>query len=729
MAEPLSIVFLWHMHQPYYKEPVRGEYLLPWTYLHAVKDYYDMAAIVAETPGAKVVFNLVPSLLEQIRDYAGGTAVDPFLVRGKMAPADMSEEDRLFLLENFFSANRQRMIEPYPRYLELLYLAGDGAATRLSDRLRHFREQELLDLQVWFFLAWTGEAARRRYPAFAALIAKGENFTAADKELLFATQREVLQAIIPLYRRLHEEGRIELSVSPYFHPILPLLCDIRAAQTAMPRTPLPTAAFRHPEDARAQIRRGISYFQEIFGFTPTGMWPSEGSVSNETLALITESGISWIATDEEILEKSLDGGLGAGKERLYRPWRYRSSQGDIGIFFRDHQLSDLIGFTYSQWEAGRAVADLCGRLGAIKSRLGGDGRVVPIILDGENAWEYYPANAYDFLQGMYRGIAGSVALHLTTCSEVMAKTGFDGRLQTIFPGSWINGNYGIWIGHPEENMAWDLIAQAREAAVSGNQLVAAALESGEPSVDSTAEMICRSLYAAEGSDWFWWYGDDHFSPHSDHFDRLFRRHLMNIYRLLGQDAPRQLLEPIKKKNPAGLIREPAAFIDPEINGRISDYFEWLAAGLYDLTRQGSAMHSSDRMLQSLYYGYNRKSFFIRIDGVLELSRLLHEDDVLYLHLISDREYRLPLQMRNDEGLLLVKENGAWTPTNSYCHWKIAKTCEISVPLSGINLAAGSKLFVSVALVRDNEEAGRWPSDAPLMLYYAGADIELDNWLI
>ena len=286
-----------------------------------------------------------------------------------------------------------------------------------------------------------------------------------------------------------------------------------------------------------------------------------------------------------------------------------------------------------------------------------------------------------------------------------------------------------WIGHPEENLAWDMIAQARGAAVSANPLVASALESGEPSPDVTAEMICRSLYAAEGSDWFWWYGDDHFSPHSDRFDRLFRQHLMNIYRLLGQDPPRELLEPIKKKNPAGLIREPAAFIDPEINGRISDYFEWLAAGLYDLTRQGSAMHSSDRMLQSFYYGYNKSSFFIRIDGVQDLSRLLKDDDVLNLHLIYDRDYRLPLQMRNDEGLLLVKENGVWTPTSSYCHWKIAKNCEISIPLSSIKLEAGSKLFVSVALVRDNEEVGRWPSDAPLMLYYAGEDIELDNWLI
>jgi alpha-amylase/alpha-mannosidase (GH57 family) len=729
MPHPLDVVIVWHMHQPYYKDPLKNEYALPWTYLHGIKDYFDMPAIVEDTPGTRAVFNLVPSLIEQLLEYASGAAVDQFLVKGKAAPSELNLDDRIFLLENFFSANRQNMIEPSRRYLELLYMAGEGKPGSARERVKHFSDQDLLDLQVWFFLAWTGEAARRRYPAFARLIAKGENFTAADKELLFATQLELLQAIIPLYLRLHEEGRIELSVTPYYHPILPLLCDIRSAQIAMPRVALPAAGFHHPEDARAQIRRGINYFHEVFGFTPSGMWPSEGSVSNETLTIIAESGISWIATDEEILGKSMGGGLGHDKERLYRPWRYSSPQGDIGVFFRDHQLSDLIGFTYSQWEAGRAAADLVSRLNDIKSRLGGDGRVVPIILDGENAWEYYQGNAYDFLQQMYRGIAESAALRLTTCSEVLKSTHFDGRLHTIFPGSWINGNYGIWIGHPEENLAWDLVAQAREAAISANPLVAAALLGGEPSPDPTAETICRSLYAAEGSDWFWWYGDDHFSPHSDHFDRLFRQHLMNIYRLLGQDPPRGLLEPIKKKNPAGLIREPAAFIDPDIDGRISDYFEWLAAGLYDLTRQGSAMHSSDRMLQSFYYGYSSSSFFIRIDGIKDLNLLLKDDDILYLHLICDHEYRLPLRMKQSEGLLLVKENGVWMPTGSGCRWKIAKTCEISVPLSGIKLESGSKLFVSVTLLRDNEEAGRWPTDAPLMLNYAGAGIELDNWLI
>ncbi len=729
MSNPLDVVFLWHMHQPYYKDPVRGEYALPWTYLHGIKDYYDMPAIVEDTPGARAVFNIVPSLLEQLLEYAAGTAVDPFLIRGQMNPADMSEEDRIFLLENFFCANRQRMIEPHRRYLELLYMAGEGKPGAVRDRARHFSHQDLLDLQVCFFLSWTGEAARRRFPAFRHLLDKGQGYTAEDRALLFATQRKLLNEIIPLYKRLHEQGRIELAVSPYFHPILPLLCDTQQARDAMPKVALPQERFRHPEDARAHICSGLRYFQEVFGITPRGMWPSEGSVSDETVRLIRECGLEWIATDEEVLARSLDDGLGQHHERLYRPWRYPTAHGDLGMFFRDHQLSDLIGFTYSQWDARRAVADFVGRLRQIGRQVGSENRVIPIILDGENAWEFYPDNAYSFLSGLYAAIAEASDLNLTVCSDLLRTTAFDGRLHRIHSGSWINANYGIWIGHPEENLAWDLVSKARAALVEHHPQAAAQLTAREPSGDAMTRLLCTSLYAAEGSDWFWWFGDDHFSPHSDRFDRLFRQHLTNIYTLLGLSPPRELLEPIKKKSPAGLVREPAGFITPEINGRVGDYFEWLAAGLFDLTRQGSAMHSSDRLLQGFYWGYNREQLFFRIDGVQDLDRLLRENDLLALQLIADREYRLPMQRSAEQGLLLCREQGNWVPTTICCTWGIERTCEVAIPLAGLSLPPKSKLFASVTLTRDNEEIGRWPSDAPLMLSYEGPDLEANDWLI
>lgn len=730
MSDPLYITFLWHMHQPYYKEPERGEYLLPWTYLHAVKDYYDMAAIVDETPGARVVFNLVPSLLEQLADYAAGTAVDPYLVRGEMAPADMTEKDRLFIVDNFFSANRQRMIEPYRRYLELLFMAGNGSGRKQPDRLRNFMDQDILDLQVWFFLSWTGEAARRRHPELRELLDKGKNFSADDKALLFAKQREILGEIIPLYRRLHDEGKAELALSPYFHPILPLLCDMNSARTAMPRINLPATRFHHPEDARSQVLSGIAYFEKVFGFTPIGIWPSEGAISDEALAIIAECGLKWAASDEGILTHSTSGGLGAGREALYQAYSFVSNGNELRLFFRDHALSDLIGFIYSQWEPVRAVDDFIGKLKNIRVSAPGS-KVVPIILDGENAWEYYRDNGHDFLKLLYDGITGTPGLELATFSDLLSGVKARQELNHLHPGSWINANYGVWAGHPEKNLAWDMIERAREVAVRENPLVAALLagagKTGES--DETALEVCKSLYAAEGSDWFWWYGDDHFSPHSDRFDLLFRSRLMNVYRLLKLYVPLELFEPIKKESPAGLVREPADLITPTINGLVTDYFEWLAAGLYDLTRQSSAMHASESLLQAFFYGFDRNALFFRIDGAMALDKSLLPGDSLNLHLILDKEYCMAMDLESDEGEIKVKAEHGWKESGQLCRWKIVKVCEAQIPLAAINPEPGGKLFAYITLRRNNDEIGRWPTDAPMMLKYAGPALELETWLI
>jgi alpha-amylase/alpha-mannosidase (GH57 family) len=727
MSEPLYVTFLWHMHQPFYKDPVLGEYILPWTYLHAIKDYYDMPAIVAATPGAKVVFNLVPSLLEQIQDYAAGTAVDPFLVRARRAPADLTEEEKLFIVENFFSANRQRMIEPYQRYLELYCLVGDGAPGGARDRLRHLRDQDLLDLQVWFYLSWTGEAARRRFPLFAELIKKGKNFSAADKELLFETQRELIAEIIPLYRRLHEEGKVELSVTPYFHPILPLLCDSRIAQVAMPKVNLPSLRFRHPEDARSQVAQGIASFEEIFGFTPKGMWPSEGSVSDEALAILAEKGLAWAASDEWVLSHTLPGGLGRDREALYRPYAFHQEGRDIALFFRDHGLSDLIGFTYSQWAPERAVADFIGKLKEVRQRSRSN-RVVSIILDGENAWEYYQDNGLPFLSKLYSALSETPGLMPATFSEVLQLVPERRPLGRIHPGSWINANYGIWIGHPEENLGWDYLAKARAAAAATSPAVAALL-GGDDRGDPKALLVCKALYAAEGSDWFWWYGDDHFSPHAGSFDLLFRRHLINVYRLLDLEVPHELYEPIKKQQPAGFVREPAALITPAITGVVTDYFEWLAAGLYDLTKQASAMHAAESLLQSFFYGFDRSFFYFRIDGVQSLEKTFQQGDRLCLHLIHGSEFRLDMVLGASEAELQVKVAPGWQASGAVAQFCIGRIAEARIPLSALGLSAGEKLFTYFTFTSNNEELGRWPLDTPLLLNYAGPDLDMETWLI
>ncbi len=734
MSEPLRIVFMWHMHQPYYKDPLSRRYVLPWTYLHAVKDYFDMAAIVDEVPGMRAVFNFVPSLLDQIREYAAGEAKDPFLARGGMSPADMSEEDRIFVIRNFFSANRQRMIEPNRRYLQLLYLAGNGDGSRVADRLSNFGDQELLDLQVWFFLAWTGEAARRRFPEFRELVRKGRNFSEADKELLFSTQARLIGEIIPFYRRLHDEGKAELSLSPYYHPILPLLCDTKSALVAMPKTVLPAAKFKHPGDARGQIVRGISSFEKTFGFTPAGMWPSEGSVSNEALGLMAGCGLQWAAGDEEVLARST-GESDRDEKSPYRPYSFRKGEKEISLFFRDRTLSDKIGFTYSRWDHNRAVDDFMGMLKAIREkREPSDAQTVSVILDGENAWEYYRNNGYDFLKLLYETIVSDPDIEPVTFSEALKTSPQRETLTHVHPGSWINASYGIWIGHPEENLAWEFLERAREAAVRNCPEVAAILSSrarpktGAEAPEAAAE-AAKSIQIAEGSDWFWWYGEDHFSPHSGQFDTLFRNNLIHVYRSLGLDVPMELFEPIKKETPAGLVREPAAMITPVINGVVDDYFEWLSAGLYDLSRQSSAMHAAESLMHRFYYGFNNQAFFFRFDGESALDKVLHRGDIINLHIIAGREYFLPIGTDDENGPLFLRENGDWKETGSTCRWKIGRICEVQVPFDEITPEKGSKIFVYFTLVRGNDEIGRWPKDAPMILKYLGPDLELENWLI
>ncbi|MDP2690351.1 MAG: glycoside hydrolase family 57 protein, partial [Deltaproteobacteria bacterium] len=467
------MAFVWHMHQPLYKDPITNEYTLPWVLFHATKDYYDMAAILEEFPEVHQTFNVVPCLIEQIEEYGEGRAQDLYLSISKKPASELTGDDKVFMLRNFFQANWDLMIKPLQRYWELLMKRGpSNAREEVESVLRYFNDQDYLDLQVFFNLVWIDPHIRRNDKTLKALSEKGGRYTEEDKKKLFAKQIEIVNRIVPEYRKLMDSGIIEVSTTPYYHPIMPLLCDSFSAKEAMPEALLPKERFMHPEDAMAQLRKGISLYEKTFGRRPAGIWPSEGSVSMEMLPLVASEGVRWIATDEEILTNSLKRPLrrddyGHTQDPfLYKPYAVDVLGKKVSIVFRDHVLSDLIGFDYAKMEPQAAANDMVERLEHIENMLERPGEhIVSIILDGENAWEHFSNDGRDFLTALYTRLSKHPKLQCVTVNEFLEGFGQREELQWLYPGSWINHNFKIWIGHVEDNTAWEYISEARGALV------------------------------------------------------------------------------------------------------------------------------------------------------------------------------------------------------------------------------------------------------------------------
>jgi alpha-amylase/alpha-mannosidase (GH57 family) len=404
------VALLWHQHQPFYQDLATGEHILPWVRLHALKDYFGMVALLREFPGVRLTINLVPSLLVQLEAFADNRARDRHLEVGLKPAALLTDDERVFLVANGFHAQRARMIEPYPRYAELL--RKKETAGHNGSAARQFSEAELRDLQVWHKLAWVDPSYFDTDPRVRALVEKDRGFDETDKAVLRDVELELLRAVIPEHRAAVERGQIELSTSPFYHPILPLLCDTDIYLRTHPHSRMPRQRFRHPEDAAEQLRRAADYHRQLFGEAPVGLWPSEGSVSDAMVPLAAGAGFRWMATDELILARSLGVALTRDAhghlqqpELLYRPYRVRAGDASIACMFRDHVLSDLIGFTYSGWGAEAAAADFVGRLveggRRYAGRTGGGEATIPIILDGENAWEHFEGGGRPFLRALY----------------------------------------------------------------------------------------------------------------------------------------------------------------------------------------------------------------------------------------------------------------------------------------------------------------------------------------
>ena len=518
----IYLCFLWHMHQPFYKDLISGEYKLPWTRMHALKDYYGMVRILEEFPGIHQTFNLVPSMMAQVEEYAAGEAKDPFLQKALQPAESLTDADRAFLLRHSFYSDPQRMIYRYPRYGELF-----DARNAQKTAYGFFGAQEFRDVQMWSQLAWFDEEFQANDPEVAEWIKRGRNFTLADQRRMGEKQREILGRVLPEYRKLAQSGQIEISTTPYYHPILPLLCDSDIAAVAHPGVPLPPR-FRYPGDAQRQLSLAREYVLQHFGAAPVGLWPSEGSVSDEVFTIAADLGFTWTATDSGVLNRTLSRAVPV--DGLYRPYEWRQQGRKLGVVFRDHFMSDLIGFVYSKMDAGAAADDFLRRIRENCAGILGAGRdaLVPIILDGENAWEYYYLNGRPFLRELYRRIQNDDRMRSLTMTEALSQIPSE-PLDHIFPGSWINANFDVWIGAEEDNQAWTQLLRARQT-----------FDATAAVPEEQRRLAFEELLIAEGSDWCWWYGPEHDSVNRVEFDQLFRSHLANVYRFLNLNPPEEL---------------------------------------------------------------------------------------------------------------------------------------------------------------------------------------------
>jgi alpha-amylase/alpha-mannosidase (GH57 family) len=728
------VAILWHMHQPFYQDLVTGEHIMPWVRLHGIKDYWGMVALLREFPQVRMTFNLVPSLLVQLEAFARDDAVDRHLALG-LKPADtLSDDERAFCVEHFFHAHTPRMIDPFPRYAALLARRGsNGKGLSPRAQAAQFSTEDLRDLQVWHKLAWIDPLYFERDDRIRTLVAKERNYTEDDKATLRSVELEILRAVIPEYREAAHRGQVELSTSPFYHPILPLLCDTDIYLRTHPQSRMPRERFRRPEDAFEQLTRAVALHERLFGRRPEGLWPSEGSVSDEMVPLVSRAGFQWMATDEAILARSLGRAFtrdGSGHveqpDDLYRPYRVGGEGHTVACGFRDHTISDLIGFSYASWPADTAADDFIRRLveaGARSKARTGREATVFVILDGENAWEHFEGQGRPFLRALYGRLASRPGIRTVTMSEACATA--SESLVSVFPGSWINSDFYIWIGHADDHRAWSQLAEARRA-----------LDAPPPGLpDGALARAHEELLIAEGSDWFWWYGDDHSSDHDLAFDDLFRRHVRNVYRALDAPIPEELfVTNITTQPPSVEIRRPTGLIQPEIDGEVTNYFEWVGAGSFETSAVAGAMHQVSEganRIAVVDFGFSREHLFIRVDGARPMRELLV--GALGLTVRFLKPAGLQVVLRRDgkfADVLLVRRSakGDWDVIDCPgLSSAIGRVAEIRIPFTCLGARPQEAVAFFVTLSEGTVEVEQQPRHEPIQFEVPDVRFGIRNW--
>lgn len=716
----MELAILWHMHQPMYRDPRSGDFILPWVRLHAARAYYDMARALEPHPTVRVHVNLVPSLLDQLEASVAGTARDLWLELTEKPAADLDPAEREQVWARFFMVDWATEVFPLPRYHELLLRRGtDLTRVDLGRLARDGSNEDLRDLQVLFNLAWTGFSLRAEDEGLQELLARGRGFREEDKRTVLAAQQRAAAAVVPAFRALAARGQIELTTTPHYHPILPLLIDSDSARAGLPHSTLPTP-FRHPDDARAQIASALASHERRFGERPVGMWPAEGSVSEAAAELIAEAGIRWIATDEGVLLHSLDD---PQRSAIHYPHRLQTKAGPLDLVFRDRGLSDLIGFTYARKAAKDAVADLLGHLRQIAAApRSHDGEpLVGLILDGENPWEHYPHSGRDFLHTLYAALSAedSPARTVRLCDALPDRQ--KRKLSRLHAGSWIDANFRIWIGHPEDVRGWEALGKVR-----------AALDEA-PARGVSEDKLTRArqaIFIAEGSDWFWWYGDDFSTENAAEFDALFRGYLALACDLLGVSTPPEIAVPIsaqaRRRPPADLDawQPPTSLLAPRIDGRENRFGEWQGAGRLRAGRGRGAMAQSALRFEGLRFGFGREQLFLRMDPSAGLALELTPVAISIALRHRDIDWLLTTASPCAAPAPLYGAAGARLGLAAF-----VDRLEVAVPLGALGIATGDRVDLSVTVFEDGSEVQRLPASGELALVVAGPDFDRVHWKV
>lgn len=679
----MKVLFLFHMHQPPYRILKNNThyYPMPWVFTHLIREYYDVAVSLKNVRKPFITINFSGSLIEQIRDYEKGKVTDEFLIKYLKNPDEMVEEDKIFLLKNFFSVNYDLRIKSYKKYLELY--TKRGTPSNLHSKIERFNNQEFRDLQIYFLLSQVSVIEARKDKFFLELLKKEKGYTEEDKKLLLQKCFEIAKSVLKNYKDLVNKGT-EISFTPLYHPILPLIITNSVAKKSNSSCMLPDLQFSSPHDAEVQVREGKSIVESVFGEVK-GAWPAEGGVSSESVKIFKKYNIKWIATDEYILNKS----IGAMREsekyggaHLYRVYSHRG----VNIFFRDHILSDLIGFVYSRWSLTKAIDDFLKRLENIRKKK--PNAVVSIILDGENPWEYYPDGGTEFLPKLLEKISEN--FELTTFNKLEAQK----ELKTLHPGSWINSDFSTWICDQKKNLGWTYLERVRRQVY--DKIV-------------NNNIAYREWLMAEASDWFWWLGEGHSSTYDREFDKIFREHLKTVYRILKMSSPEFLDIPIKTKPELAEILPPRIYKTPEIDGKISNYFEWRLAGR--IKPHHTTMARSEEILGEIFYMFDESNLYLLLDfGGNRADSILSSGISLRFEVRED-DHRVNFTISN------IKDS------KGGIEWSARSKLEIKIPrqLTGIT----ESLALKIEILKNDDILFSYPDEG----YYLLKKTEHDPYAI